>query len=734
MPPDHDPDHGLEANYLATSLWPEAVKLYEKTSKPFAELPKFNSIDELYVYVERSATKFKEFREDSPSWMNKLRSKIKPVACVVQTLSGALGDAVSMPYSPMKAVFTAIGVVVETAMKVKEDFDDILTVFDMIDQYLRIIAPLASCNMHEALRGASVKLLAQILNVFGVIGKTQKEGRMKHFIKKLAHGKEVPDALKDLGRLASTHHQMISAVTLDTVRRMMHTLADFISNNKREVAAAGFCLEQIKEIVRETHRLLAQTSTSSMEQRLDDRKAFERVKDDLLQAVAALKSQEKDLAMIYTWLQYPDFSARMNEALEARAKGTGFWFLDSTQSTQFASGRGRVFWVHGSAGSGKSTIIAVAIREMQARFAIYEEPKVLLAHYFDATNSLRRRDLKELISSLLCQLVDVSDEYLAALMLLRNKHKQGHSQPLLDDLKHHLRDFLASITLPIVVVIDALDEADDDGIIAFLQDLLELNPRVSLVISSRTEVPYHEDLRHLADIQLAISKHLVQLDISVLLDSVLAGPLAKLKAGDVQLVRRILSNGSEGNFRWTLLQSRELAKVAGIPSMVRKMLQTLPRRLRDIYDKVVDDLPREQLKTVQRLLGWLLFAKETLSRAEFTELLAYEFPEDDDLPTYNPELRPTTLDEVLVLISSTFISYRNDSVHIAHNSVRDYLLDVTSPLYIPPPSAHFAMMRMCLSCLMMALPKSPSDVHPYSRLKDWYPLGSHSYNWWTFYA
>ena len=94
----------------------------------------------------------------------------------------------------MKAVFTAIGVVVEvnivpptacvathlfqTAMKVREDFDDILTVFDTIDQYLRIIVPLASCNMHEGLRGASVKLLAQILNVLGVIGKTQKEGRM----------------------------------------------------------------------------------------------------------------------------------------------------------------------------------------------------------------------------------------------------------------------------------------------------------------------------------------------------------------------------------------------------------------------------------------------------------------------------------------------------------------------------------------------------------------------------
>ncbi|KAL1728525.1 hypothetical protein EV714DRAFT_214958, partial [Schizophyllum commune] len=707
MPPDPDPDHGLEANYLATSLWPEAVKLYEKTNKPLAELPKFNSIDELYVYVERSATKFKEFREDSPSWMNKLRSKIKPVACVVQTLSGALGDAVSMartliiPYSPMKAVFTAIGVVVETAMKVKEDFDDILTVFDTIDQYLRIIAPLASRNMHEALRGASVKLLAQILNVFGVIGKTQKEGRMKHFIKKLAHGKEVPDALKELGRLASTHHQMISAVTLDTVRRMMSALGDFIASSSKQ-DATGFCLGQIKEIVQEIQRLVFQTSSSSMEQMLDDRKVLEHIRNDLYWTLNAFKSGKRtdDLAKIYKWLSYPDSSVRMNDVLDTRVSGTGSWFLDSPELRSFQRGGSRVLWLHGSAGSGKSTVMAMALRQILVDTAVSNEGHLGLAHFFDATSS-RHRDLRELLSMLLCRLAGSNDVCYKNLLELRGEHEDGYSQPSMETLRRQAHDLLGLVAKRVFIVVDALDEADDDTVVPFLQDLRDKHDNVSLLVSSRTEVPYREDLSRLADLEVAISQNLVAGDITLILGSKFAGTrLAKLGAKDADLVRKTLSTGSEGNFRWTILMAKELERVVGMPSEVRKMARTLPRRLKDIYDNAAASIPAHRLDDVRRLLGWLLFTHQSLPEHYSSELVAFDFSKEGLLPTFDRSLLPSSPDKIMAIINSTFLSYRGGYVRIAHNSVRDYLLDKTSRLHIDESSAHLAMTQMCLSYLI----------------------------------
>ena len=63
-------------------------------------------------------------------------------------------------------------------MKVKETFDDILDAFESIKHYLRTITPLASGAMHDALREASVALLAQILKVLITIRKVQKDGRM----------------------------------------------------------------------------------------------------------------------------------------------------------------------------------------------------------------------------------------------------------------------------------------------------------------------------------------------------------------------------------------------------------------------------------------------------------------------------------------------------------------------------------------------------------------------------
>ncbi|KAL1724120.1 ankyrin repeat-containing domain protein [Schizophyllum commune] len=671
MPPDPDPDPGLEAKYLATSLWPEAVKLYEKTNKPLAELPKFNSTDELYVYVERSATKFKEFREDSLSWMRKLRSKIEPVACIVQTLSGALGDAVSMhgkPYSPMKAVFTAIGVVVETAMKVKEDFDDILTVFDTIDQYLRIIAPLASSNMHEALRGASVKLLAQILNVFGVIGKTQKEGRMKHFIKKLAHGREVPDALKELGRLASTHHQMISAVTLDTVRRMMSALGNFIANSSSKQDATGFCLGQIKEIVQEIQRLVFQTSSSSMEQMLDDRKVLERIRDDLFQILNASKSAKKtdDLAKIYKWLSYPDSSVRMNDVLDTRVSGTGSWFLNSPELRSFQRGGSRVLWLHGS---GRWLLVNSSwIRRSQMRnTSLWRTSSTLQDHALEISESSYQRFF-------------------------------AGSQVVEMTVAETFSGYMLNTTM--VIHSHSLDEADDDSILAFLQELRNNHDHVCLLVSSRTEVPYRQDLDRLADTQVISNRILVKDDIAIILDCFLADTLDELDSELANHVRKTLTDGSEGNYRWTVLQSNELANYAGLPSVIETKLKSMPRRLRDIYDRAAANIPEDQIDTVRLLLAWTLHSASNLKGKDLAELLAFRFSGGDELPTFDKKLRPKSSERILKIINSTFLSWHGDSVYIAHNSVRDYLLDKTSRLHMDESSAHLAMTQMCLSYLI----------------------------------
>ncbi|KAI5822652.1 hypothetical protein K523DRAFT_256604, partial [Schizophyllum commune Tattone D] len=694
--------HSCQDDSALVSLWIEAIRAYEEeTKRPFPLQHSFESTDDIYAHVQEYSQNFREFRENESEWMRALRLKVEPVALVIQTLSGALGDAVTLPFSPLKAVFGAISVLIEAGMKLRDDFDNILDAFDTMEHYLRVISPLASHEMHESLRVDSVKLLAQVIKFLGVVTRVQQDGRMKQFFKKFAQAKEVKDALDELGRLANHHHQTISAVTLHMLRRLMVMFTDSFQAKDSNFNTTDRSLEQVKEIVRETHRFVTQTASSSMEQMLYHRKSLEHMQKSLCEAITAIKSQREssDVSKIINWLLFPDSSVRINDVLDSRATGTGSWFLDSRELLSFQLGESRALWLHGIAGSGKSTIMAMATRQILAETTLRNEDHIILTHFFDATSGSLDGNLRELISSLLCQLAGTNSQAAKDLLELHDVHHHGHSQPSMDTLRTQINQLIfETSSRRIIIIIDALDEANDATIMAFLRGLHYRHENVFFLISSRTEVPFREDLVRFSDRTLAIDKELVGSDIKILLDGILAGALVKLKARDADLVRRTLCDGSEGNFRWTILQAKELEMVAGVPSTVRSRLQNMPRRLKDIYNNVAKTIPTDLLDTVRRLLGWLLFARKTLTREEFTELLAFDFV-DDGLPRFDAELRPQSSDDVLAIISSTFVSYRDGCVHIAHNSVRDYLLDSSSTIHIQAQPTHMIMTQMCLSYL-----------------------------------
>ena len=106
---------------------------------------------------------------------------------------------------------------------------------------------------------------------------------------------------------------------------------------------------------------------------------------------------------------------------------------------------------------------------------------------------------------------------------------------------------LASCDRPIGIFLDGLDEAIDDRILPFLEDML-VNRNVSLLLSSRTEVPFRRTLERLSDVRLLVKKNLVSRDIAAHLDDVLAarGALAKVKGRNAGLVRKTLTNGAGG--------------------------------------------------------------------------------------------------------------------------------------------------------------------------------------------
>ncbi|KAL1716229.1 hypothetical protein EV715DRAFT_205722, partial [Schizophyllum commune] len=684
-------------NVPLAALWHEAIARYENDTGIDLRAEGGVGLESdiaIQRYLDEHQQKFDSFLDGGAA---SLRRALTPVVAALGPLCAIVGEGVGLVFEPGKIVFSAVGELCKAAVEVGEELDAISDAFDTMAHHLRILKPVAArCVLKDdALREASVKLLAQILVVLGVMQKVRKQGRLVLWLKKLAKSTEVTSALADLSRLASHHHEAVTAVTLYTAKETMALLTESDAWNKEAQGVTRASLAKITKVAQNIYIMLREDAALSRDERNANRIILENIQAILQQQVNEINIDKKtaDLEKIYTWLQYPDSSIKMNYLFDNRASATGSWFLDGDEFSAFKKGKLKSLWLHGKAGCGKSTLIAAAIRDLQAAVAILDD-SLVLTHLFDTTGS-NPRNLRAFLASLLCQLACEIPECAALLHKLRSRASVGHAQISLEEMRHTLDGVLKTTDLHVFIVVDALDEADDHAIIPFLSHLLT-HTNVSLLMSSRYEVTFRADLQARADASVSMTVDRVTGDIQILLSALLTegGSLGKVKEAD--LVQNTLTAGANGNFRWTVLQVRELIDVAGIPAQVRKRLKMLPSTLGEIYDQLLASVHAAARDDVRLLLMWMIFTVRPLSTDDFAELLAFDYSER--MPVYDASLRPSA-DHVLALVGSTFVSVHDEEVRIAHASVKDHMLALppSSPFYIDRNQAHCLMARTALA-------------------------------------
>jgi hypothetical protein len=152
---------------------------------------------------------------------------------------------------------------------------------------------------------------------------------------------------------------------------------------------------------------------------------------------------------------------------------------------------------------------SVIIRDIKS---MSNDGSALLAYfYFDFKNTAKQ-DSRALLSSILVQLSDQSDQFCDALFSLYSSYKQGSEQPTDDSLVRCFKDMLTmTAQVPIYLVIDALDECPNDSgipsprekVLELVKDLVELrHTNLRLCITSRPEFDIRTTLEPLATQQL----------------------------------------------------------------------------------------------------------------------------------------------------------------------------------------------------------------------------------------
>jgi len=158
-----------------------------------------------------------------------------------------------------------------------------------------------------------------------------------------------------------------------------------------------------------------------------------------------------------------------------------------------------VFWLTGDAGSGKSTIAYSVARHFDGQEADEEgddAPEILGANFFCSRQSEETRQRMNIIPSIVDQLAFHSQPYATALLKANkfnsvNITSKQMKDLLVDPWMQFMSDHHAEFR-PFLIVVDALDEIEDRGGSAFLEELLRMTDKsrlqgIKFLITSRPD-------------------------------------------------------------------------------------------------------------------------------------------------------------------------------------------------------------------------------------------------------
>ena len=138
---------------------------------------------------------------------------------------------------------------------------------------------------------------------------------------------------------------------------------------------------------------------------------------------------------------------------------------------------------------------------------------VFLAYFYFDCKDIAKQDSRALLTSLLEQLSNQSDQLCDVLRGLYSKHHDGSEQPSNDALLRCLKGMLTiARSVPIYVVMDALDECPNDSgspsrekVLNVVEELIKLRlPNLRLCITSRPELDIRAIIKPLATQEISL--------------------------------------------------------------------------------------------------------------------------------------------------------------------------------------------------------------------------------------
>lgn len=223
------------------------------------------------------------------------------------------------------------------------------------------------------------------------------------------------------------------------------------------------------------------------------------------------------------------------------------------------------------------------------------------------------------------------------------------------------------------LIIDGLDECPNrQFLLDGMRQLCEASDNtksIKVLLSSRPEYDIRQALSKTP--WFSIEPRHNELDMETHVRTELA-KMPKLRALAVSVQETLISDlvkRAEGMFRWIQCQLDTLRKLR-TPRALKHALQALPAGLDKTYDRILNSIDEGDHEYVLRMLHWLVESERPLSFRELAEAIALN-PGKERL---DPAERLMVAEEIFELCGSLIRVEENQTIVLAHFSVKEYLL------------------------------------------------------------
>ncbi|KAI6355608.1 hypothetical protein MCOR31_011144 [Pyricularia oryzae] len=406
-------------------------------------------------------------------------------------------------------------------------------------------------------------------------------------------------------------------------------------------------------------------------------------------------------------LAFRDIDARQNDIAPPHPE-TCEWLFESPEFQRWQDPRCRathngVLWIKGKPGAGKSTLIKHAFRRFQRDLFRHH---TIVAHFFNARGDRLEKTALGLLRSMVYQLLRSDNAlYDRFVHVFREKQIHCHDTQLewrLSELQQFVHSTVQQTPRPILLLIDALDECDDDEVrnmVHFLESLSLEPPRADKQLQMCLSSRHYPTIGMNKFVELAVEqKKDHREDIAKYTRKWLRGNDKEMEA---EIVRR-----ASNVFLWVVIVVSLLNKAydEGRIEGMKRILEEIPDGLERLFSTILGQDVLEKAVTL-RMLQWVLLSREPLTAEDlFAAAVGIPLPSREVI-----KRRITTSSKGLIEVRKD----ERGTVQFIHLSVNDFLfrkkiLQNLDPSLGPEPivASHGRLWRCCWQFVEQAVAAS----------------------------